>query len=140
MKDITIEEAVDQVKERIVVVKRHIKNYEESKCETSIYNELRKEAMAFEKVLNELENKDGTKYALLDALKERTDERDRKDKKIREKDKIINAMALQLAGISIWDDKKEVPTILMTEEEVKKYYEGKVKNDYEENYKSISNN
>ena len=107
MKDITTEEALNELKERLQTLKRHTKNYEQSKCETNIYNQLKKEATAIEKVLNELENEEGTKYALLDALKERTDERDRKDKKIREKDKIINTMALQLAGISIWDDKRD---------------------------------
>ena len=42
---------------------------------------------------------------------------------LEKKDKIINAMALQLSGISIWDDQKEEPIILMTEEAVKEYYE-----------------
>lgn len=112
MKDITTEEALNELKERLQTLKRHTKNYEQSKCETNIYNQLKKEATAIEKVIKELNKKD----------------------------KIINAMALQLSGITIWDNKKEEPLILKTEEEVKKYYEGNVENDYEENYKSISNN
>lgn len=48
---------------------------------------------------------------------------------LEKKDKIINAMALQLSGISIWDDQKEEPLILMTEKEVKQYFENEVKDD-----------
>lgn len=48
---------------------------------------------------------------------------------LEKKDKIIDAMALQLSGISIWDDQKEEPLILMTEEEVKQYFERKVKDE-----------
>lgn len=53
-----------------------------------------------EKVLNELENKD----------------------------KIIDAMALQLFGVRIWDDKKEELISLDTAEEVKQYFERKMEN------------
>lgn len=48
---------------------------------------------------------------------------------LEKKDKIIDAMALQLSGISIWDDQKEEPLILMTEEEVKQYFENEVKDE-----------
>lgn len=48
---------------------------------------------------------------------------------LEKKDKIINAMALQLSGISIWDDEKEEPIILNTEEEVKQHFERKVKDE-----------
>ncbi len=54
-----------------------------------------------EKVLNELENKD----------------------------KIIDAMALQLFGVLIWDDKKEELITLDTAEEVKQYFERNVKDE-----------
>ena len=54
-----------------------------------------------EKILNELENKD----------------------------KIIDAMALQLFGVLIWDDKKEELITLDTAEEVKQYFERNVKDE-----------
>lgn len=37
-------------------------------------------------------------------------------------------MAEQLAGIAIWDNKKEEPLILMDKEEVIKYFEERCKN------------
>ena len=119
MKDITTEEAVNELKERIRTLNRHIKNYEESKCETNIYIQLKKESKAIEKVLNELESLQFKYRARAERL----------NTKIEKKDKIINAMALQLSGISIWDDQKEEPLILMTEEEVKEYFERKVKDE-----------
>lgn len=48
---------------------------------------------------------------------------------IKQKDEIINEMAEQLAGIAIWNDKKEEPLILMSKEEVIKYFEGWCKNE-----------
>ena len=47
---------------------------------------------------------------------------------IEQKDKIIDEMAEQLAGIAIWDIKKDEPLILMSKEEVIKYYERESKN------------
>ena len=54
-----------------------------------------------EKVLNELENKD----------------------------KIIDAMALQLFGVLIWNDEKEELITLDTAEEVKQYFERSVRDE-----------
>jgi len=69
---------------------------------TKKYNKLSLEDVkATEKVLNELENKD----------------------------KIIDAMALQLFGVLIRDDKKEELITLDTEEEVKQHFERKVKDE-----------
>jgi len=45
-----------------------------------------------------------------------------------DRDRMINKMAEQLAGITIWDIKKDEPLILMSEEEVIKYYEKESKN------------
>ena len=47
---------------------------------------------------------------------------------LEQKDKIIDLMAEQLAGIAIWDIKKDEPLILMSKEEVIKYYERESKN------------
>ena len=46
---------------------------------------------------------------------------------IEQKDKIIDEMAEQLAGITIWNNEKEEPLILMSKEEVIKYYEERCK-------------
>ena len=45
-----------------------------------------------------------------------------------DRDRIIDKMAEQLAGIAIWDIKKDEPLILMSKEEVIKYYERESKN------------
>lgn len=45
----------------------------------------------------------------------------------KQKDKLINEMAEQLAGITIWDIKKDEPLILMSKEEVIKYFEERCK-------------
>ena len=50
-----------------------------------------------------------------------------KDKEIEKKDKQIDLMAEQLAGLTIWDTEKEEPLILTDKEEVKQYFERKVK-------------
>ena len=42
---------------------------------------------------------------------------------VKEKDAVIDDMAEQLAGIAIWDNKKEEPLILISKEEVIKYFE-----------------
>jgi len=46
---------------------------------------------------------------------------------VKQKDELIDEMAEQLAGITIWDNKKEEPLILMSKEEVIKYYEERCK-------------
>ena len=87
-----------------------------------------------ETVLNMLKEKDrqrnsknGTINALQSALKERTEERDRKDDIIAKQNKIIDLMTEQLAGLTIWDNEKEEPLILKDKEEVKQCFERKVK-------------
>ena len=42
--------------------------------------------------------------------------------KIKEKDKTIDLMAEQLAGLTIWNNEKEEPVILYDKEEVKKIF------------------
>lgn len=112
MKDITIEEATQ-------IMRNHI-------C--WIENKTVKQAI--EKVLDELENE--KEYHQWDAEKLQDYHKENSELntkcvqleyQLEKKDKMINAMALQLSGISIWDDKKEEPLILMTEEDVKKYFE-----------------
>lgn len=44
---------------------------------------------------------------------------------LKEKDKIIDLMAEQLAGLTIWDSDKEEPLILADKEDVIKYFERK---------------
>ena len=43
-------------------------------------------------------------------------------KEIYKKDKIINLMTEQLAGLTIWNIKKDEPLILGSKEEVKEYF------------------
>ena len=52
-----------------------------------------------------------------------------KDKEIEKKDKIIDLMAEQLAGLTIWDSEKNETVILTTKKEVKQYFERKGKNE-----------
>ena len=47
--------------------------------------------------------------------------------KIKEKDKTIDLMAEQLAGLTIWNNEKEEPVILYDKEEIKQYFERKSK-------------
>ena len=44
---------------------------------------------------------------------------------LKEKDKIIDLMAEQLAGLTIWDSDKEEPLILADKEDVIEYFERK---------------
>ena len=48
---------------------------------------------------------------------------------IKKKDKQIDLMAEQLAGLTIWDTEKEEPLILTDKEDIKQYFERKVKDD-----------
>lgn len=47
--------------------------------------------------------------------------------KIKKKDKQIDLMAEQLAGLTIWDNEKEEPLILKDKEQIKQYFERKAK-------------
>ncbi len=48
-------------------------------------------------------------------------------KVIEKKNRQIDLMAEQLAGLTIWNNEKEEPLILKDKEEVKQYFERKVK-------------
>ena len=48
---------------------------------------------------------------------------------LKEKDKIIDLMAEQLAGLTIWDSDKEEPLILADKEDVIEYFERKENKD-----------
>jgi len=104
MKDITTEEAVQTLKD-FAKYGRYYSVNTEHHMKSSI-----------NKVLDELEKKNN-------QMEKHKKENINASKIIRKQNLIINAMALQLSGISIWDDKKEEPLILMTEEDVKKYFE-----------------
>lgn len=54
-----------------------------------------------------------------------------RNERIRDKDKIINLMAEQLAGLAIFDNDIENALILGDKEEVKNYYERKAANEEE---------
>ena len=48
---------------------------------------------------------------------------------LKEKDRQIDLMAEQLAGLTIWDNEKEEPLILTDKKEVKQYFERKAENE-----------
>ena len=48
---------------------------------------------------------------------------------IKKKDKQIDLMADNLVGMTIWDTEKEEPLILTDKEDIKQYFERKVKDD-----------
>ena len=48
------------------------------------------------------------------------------EEKLKEKDKIIDLMAEQLAGLAIFDIEKDEPLVLGDKEEVKQYFTNKV--------------
>lgn len=126
MKDITIEEAVKTLKDF---------------CKYGLYhndNTKHNTGKAIEKVLDELESEKEYHQWDVEKLQDYHKENSELNTKcvqleyqLEKKDKMINAMALQLSGISIWDNQKEEPIILVSEDAVKEYYERKVK--YEEN-------
>ena len=73
-----------------------------------------------------LENK--TKSELIIFINELQDMLKERDKEIEKKDKIIDLMTEQLAGLTIWDNEKEEPLILTDKEHVKQYFEQKATN------------
>lgn len=72
-------------------------------------------------------NKDDGNKANLCVLGEEIKAIEKVLNKLEKKDKIIDTMALQLAGLVIWDSQKDEPVFLKTEEEVKQYFEKEVK-------------
>ena len=75
---------------------------------------------AIETVLNELDKDNNIISDLQNEVTLKQCELDKKDK-------IINEMAEQLAGLTIWNNKKEEPLILMDKQEVIDYFTKKVK-------------
>lgn len=69
-----------------------------------------------ETVLNMLKKKDKTKKALIQS-------RNKYKEIAKKKDQIIDLMATQLAGLTIWNNEKEEPLILTDKEDVIKYFE-----------------
>lgn len=72
---------------------------------------------------------------VLSMLKENSAEIEKKNTELAEKNaeietlnRQIDLMAEQLAGLTIWDNKKEEPLILTDKEEVIKYFERKATN------------
>ena len=47
--------------------------------------------------------------------------------------KVIEEMAIQLVGVTLWNDEKQEPLILINEEEVIKHFKEKVKDKVNEN-------
>lgn len=51
-----MEEDIKILEERVIMLKRHIKNYEESDCKTNVYQQLIKECQAIETLIKEYKN------------------------------------------------------------------------------------
>ena len=64
---------------------------------------------------------------LFEAIMKIADERDKLREELDLKDKIINLMSEQFAGLAIFDIDKDSPLILYDKEEVKQYFENKAK-------------
>ena len=59
-----LEEAIEELQEKIKSLDRHIKNYEKSDCKTKIYRQLVKEKEAIETILTELKKLQKDNYRL----------------------------------------------------------------------------
>lgn len=64
---------------------------------------------------------------LFEAIMKIADERDKLKEELDLKNKIINLMSEQFAGLTIFDIDKDEPLILSDKEEVKQYFENKAK-------------
>ena len=85
-----------------------------------------------QKVLDELqevrpEKLNNEAKRLFEAIMKIADERDKLKEELDLKNKIINLMSEQFAGLTIFDIDKDEPLILSDKEEVKQYFENKTK-------------
>lgn len=103
-----IKELQDMLKEKDKEIEYQKEKRENQKTELAILNKKQKE---MNKLINTVQSYKG-------MFK-------KSQKEIKNKDKIINLMAEQLAGLTTWDNEKEEPLILTDKEEVKQYFERK---------------
>lgn len=87
-------------------------------------DELKNKVIKKDNRIEQLENMN--KFQSKD-IKETVDYTFELNKEIELKDKIIDLMAEQLAGLTIFDIDKDAPLILYDKEEVKQYFENKAK-------------
>ena len=85
-----------------------------------------------QKVLEELneikpEKLEGNSKRLFEAIMKIADERNKLKEELDLKNKIINLMSEQFAGLTIFDIDKDEPLILYDKEEIKQYFENKAK-------------
>ena len=85
-----------------------------------------------QKVLDELqevrpEKLNNEAKRLFEAIMKIADERDKLKEELDLKNKIINLMSEQFAGLTIFDIDKDEPLILSDKEDVKQYFENKTK-------------
>lgn len=85
-----------------------------------------------QKVLDELneikpEKLEGNSKRLFEAIMKIADERNKLKEELDLKNKIINLMSEQFAGLTIFDIDKDEPLILYDKEEIKQYFENKAK-------------
>lgn len=85
--------------------------------------QLKKYQEATDTVLNLIEKLQEENKVFKSALDRETADRSNDLLELQKKDKIIDLMAEQLAGLTIWDNEKEEPLILTDKDEVKQYFE-----------------
>ena len=119
------EEAIDYVQKQIDYFKKQIKFIEavDRTYYAAEYELYKNRVKKFETVLNMLKEKD-EKIAKYEKIYKEYDCY-RWVKELEKKDKMIDLMAEQLAGLTIWDNDKEEPLILADKEDVIKYFERK---------------
>ena len=105
-----LETVLSMLKEKDKEIEHQIEKRNNQKQELAILNEKQKE-------MNKLINTVSSYKGML--------KKEQKDNE--KKDKIIDLMAEQLAGLTIWDNEKEEPLILTDKEEVEQYFERKAK-------------
>ena len=120
-----IETVLNMLKEKDEKIEHQIEKRNNQKSELAILNEKQKK---MNKLINNVKSYKGQIKKLEHTNKSYKGIINKKDKEIENKDKIIDLMAEQLAGLTIWNNEKEEPLILADKEEVIKYFEKKRQN------------
>ena len=115
----TEKEAVANVKKQLEGIKKA------NECGLATRGEFNKDIEAIETVLNLLEKKDKETEYWKNGFERELESNRKNIIEIIKKDKIIDLMAEQLAGLAIFDIEKDEALILGDKEEVKQYFERK---------------
>lgn len=121
---------LSMLKEKDREIEHQIEKRNNQKAELAILNEKQKEmnklintVSSYKGMLKKEQKDNKEKEKEIDCLKKAgkaTEEVYKRE--LEKKDKIIDLMAEQLAGLTIWNNEKEEPTILGDREDVKQYF------------------